>query len=145
MNTYGHIHIPTHTHTCSCTLIHSDTLHSYTYTQHTPQSGTGLHTLTHTHIFTHACTYLHILIHILLHTHLDTYTFTTHAHFGHTHTKDPSHSLMGALNISPFQVMMEKLPYPSLPFIPLQRLPGSQVSATFTDQVLMVNTLPWAR
>lgn len=96
-----------------------------------------------------------------MHAHTSTYSYTysftlyTHTHehiyihnsctLGHTHAKDPSYSLMGAINISPFQVTMKELPYPSLPIIPLQSLPRVQASASFTDQVLTVSTFPWAR
>lgn len=138
INTYGHTHMPTYAHTCSCTLIHSG---------NTPtQSGTG---------YIVSCTLIYSQMYAHTSTHSYTYSFTLHTceHINihnsctleHTHTKDPSYSLMGALNIKAFQVMMKKHPYPSLPVILLQSLPGVQVSASFTAQVLMVSTLPWTR
>lgn len=94
----------------------------------------------HAHTSTHSYTYS-----FTLHTHVNTYIFTIHAHLDTLTQKDPSYSLMGAINISPFQVTMKELPFSSLPIIPLQSLPRVQVSASFTAQVLMVSTFPWAR
>ena len=78
--TCAHIHIPTHSGTCTCVYMHT---HTCTHAHSRTHVCACTHTHTHTHTHSHRGAHTHACMHTRMRTH-------THAHSNahiHTHTR----------------------------------------------------------